>query len=263
MSQTDKPATPSPEEKLLEDGLLGHLTDLRNSVVKAVLAVGVAFFALFPFNERIYNWFARPLLEQLPAGGEMIATGIISPFIVPLKVTLLVAFCLTLPYVLYQIWRFVAPGLYRREKRLVLPIVVSSTVLFYAGMAFAYFLLLKIVFGFIVSFAPSSIEFMPDVQNYLSFALTLFVVFGIAFEMPVAVFILVRAGVVEIATLRSARTYVIAGSFVVAAIVTPPDVLSQFMLAVPVWLLYEAGILFASLFPSAKEGEEKAAEEAG
>ena len=261
MSPTDPPEKPSAEEQLLEDGLLGHLTDLRDSVVKAVLAVAVAFFTLFPFNDRIYDWFAKPLLEQLPEGGEMIATGIISPFIVPLKVTLLVAFCLTLPYVLYQIWRFVAPGLYRKEKRLVLPLVVSSTVLFYAGMAFAYFLLLKIVFGFIVSFAPSSIELMPDIQNYLSFALTLFVVFGIAFEMPVAVFILVRAGVVEIKTLRKARTYVIAGAFVVAAIVTPPDVLSQFMLAIPVWLLYEAGILFASLFPAAK-GEEEAAEEA-
>ena len=256
MTQTDETNQPSSEEGLLEDGLLGHLTDLRDSLVKAVLAVAVAFFALFPFNERIYDWFAKPMLEQLPAGGEMIATGIISPFIVPLKVTLLVAFCITLPYVLYQVWRFVAPGLYKREKRLVLPIIVSSTLLFYAGMAFAYFLLLKIVFSFIVSFAPASIEIMPDIQNHLSFALTLFVIFGIAFEMPVAVFILVRAGVVEIATLRSARTYVIAGSFVTAAIVTPPDVLSQFMLAVPMWLLYETGILFSSMFPSpSKDGE--------
>ncbi len=259
-SQNQGKTEPATEEELHSDGLIGHLTDLRNSVLKALLAVAAVFFALVPFAEEIYVRFAGPLLAELPVGGALIATGVITPFLVPLKVTFLVAFCVALPYVLYQVWRFVAPGLYRNERRLVLPLVVTSTLLFYVGMAFAYLLVFRVVFSFIVSFAPDTVAVMPDVQNHLRFATTVFLTFGVAFEVPVAVFILVRAGVLEIAALRRARPYVIAGAFVTAAIITPPDVVSQFMLALPVWLLYEVGILVALLLPSRSEEEEDAAD---
>ena len=248
---TSKPIKPVSEEELLEDGIMGHLTDLRNCVIKALIAIVVIFFVLFPFNEQIYNLFAQPLLSELSDSSNLIATGIIAPFFIPVKVCFLIAFLISLPYVLFQLWSFVAPGLYKREKKIVVPIIVSSTLLFYLGMVFAYFLIFKIVFGFIVSFAPSSISIMPDVQSHLSFAITMFITFGIAFEVPVVVFILVRSGIVDIDKLKKIRAYVIAGAFVIAAIVTPPDVISQFMLAIPVWLLYEIGILFAALFPKA------------
>lgn len=259
-SQKQGKTEPATEEELHSDGLIGHLTDLRNSVLKALLAVAAAFFALVSFSEEIYHRFAGPLLAELPDGGALIATGVITPFLVPLKVTFLAAFCVVLPYVLYQAWRFVAPGLYRNERRLVLPLVVTSTLLFYLGMAFAYLLVFRVVFSFIVSFAPDSVAVMPDVQNHLRFAMTVFLTFGLAFEVPVAVFILVRGGVLEIAALRRARPYVIAGAFVTAAIITPPDVISQFMLALPVWLLYEVGILVSLLLPGKpdEEGEEAA-----
>ena len=251
------------EERLHEDGLVGHLTDLRDSVLKSVLAIVVAFVALFPFTDTIYEWFAGPLLSELPDSGELIATGVIAPFLVPLKVTFLCAFCVVLPYVLYQAWRFVAPGLYSSERRLVMPLVASSTVLFYLGMAFAYFLVFRVVFSFIVSFAPESVSVMPDVQSHLGFATTVLLTFGLAFEVPVAVFIMVRAGVLEVASLKRARPYVIAGAFVVAAVITPPDVVSQFMLAIPVWLLYETGIVVASVFPGRREtGDSEEGEEA-
>ena len=242
-----KPAT---EEELHEDGLIGHLKDLRDSVLKSLVAIVILFVALFPFTDEIYTRFATPLLAELPESGDLIATGVIAPFLVPLKVTFLAAFCIALPYVLYQVWRFVAPGLYSNERRLILPLVASSTLLFYLGMAFAYFLVFRVVFAFIVSFAPESVSVMPDVQSHLGFATTVFLTFGLAFEVPVAVFILVRAGVLELASLRRARPYVIAGAFVTAAVITPPDVISQFMLAIPVWLLYELGILVSMLLPS-------------
>ena len=246
---------PHPEDKLHEDSLIGHLADLRNCLLRALIAVAVVFFALFAFADEIYGSFARPLLVALPEGSELIATGVLGPFLVPFKVTLFVAFCVCLPYILYQVWKFVAPGLYAREKRLVLPLVLSSTALFYLGMAFAYLLVFRVVFGFIVSFAPEAISVMPDVQSHLSFALTIFMTFGLAFEMPVAVYLLVRMGVIEIAALRRARPYVLAGSFVLAAIVTPPDVLSQIMLAVPMWLLFEIGLLVASVFGGKKKDD--------
>ncbi len=233
---------PIEEEKLHEDGLIGHLRDLRSSVVKSLVALVVVFIGLFPFSEQIYELFADPLLAELPASSALIATGVLAPFLVPLKVTLFVAFCICMPFMLYQLWLFVAPGLYRRERRFVVPLVFSSTCLFFVGVAFAYFLVFRIVFGFIVSIAPSSVSVMPDVQSHLSFALTIFLTFGLAFEVPVAVFLLVRMGVLELAALRRARPYVLVGSFVVAAIITPPDVFSQVLLALPVWLLYEIGI---------------------
>lgn len=243
-----------PAEDLHEDGLVGHLIDLRNSVVYALIVFAVAFFAMFPFADQIYDYFSKPLLAVLQQKqGELIATGIIGPFIVPLKVVAFCAFCVTLPHTLFQLWRFVAPGLYRKEKGFALPLVVSSTLLFFLGMAFAYLLVFKVVFTFISEFAPDSIRIMPDVQAHLDFTLLLFLIFGISFEVPVAVFLLVRAGIVEIPGLKKARSYVIVGAFIIAAIITPPDVISQFMLALPVWLLYEIGIQVAQLFPPPPE----------
>ena len=252
---------PADEEKLHEDGLIGHLVDLRSCLLRALLAVGVLFFALFAFHEQIYDWFTRPLISQLPGGSELIATDVLGGFLVPAKVVLFCAFCLALPYVLYQAWSFVAPGLYRRERGLLLPLVVTSTLLFYLGMAFAYLLVFRVVFGFVFSFAPDAITVMPDVQSHLGFVLTLFLVFGIAFEVPVAILILVRLGIVEIAAARRARPYVIVGAFVVAAIITPPDVLSQFMLAIPVWLLYEVGIMAAALVGRRRDREKERSEQ--
>ncbi len=246
------PEPTAPAEELLEDGLIGHLADLRTSVVRATLAVLVTFFILLPFSEEIFTNFVQPLLLSLQGDSRFIATGILDPFLIPLKVTFFLAFCLTVPYVLYQLWRFVAPGLYKHERLLVVPIVISSTLLFYLGMAFAYFLVFKLVFEFIIGIAPEVLEFLPDSSKYFSFALTIFLVFGLAFEVPVAVFILVRARIVDVASLRRKRPYVIAGSFIISAIATPPDVISQFMLALPLCLLFELGIAFASLWAPAK-----------
>ena len=260
---SDAPPPPEGEgegEKLHEDGLIGHLVDLRNCLLRSLIAIAALFLALFAFHDQVYDWFTRPIISQLPGGSELIATDVLGGFLVPAKVVLFCAFCLALPYVLYQLWSFVAPGLYRRERGLMLPLVVTSTLLFYLGMAFAYLLVFQVVFGFVFSFAPDAITVMPDAQSHLSFVLTMFLVFGAAFEVPIAILILVRMGVVDTAALRRARPYVIVGAFVCAAVITPPDVLSQFMLAVPVWLLYEAGIIAAALVPRGgrEEGGEKA-----
>ncbi len=233
-------------------GFVGHLADLRRCLLRAGGAVLLIFFALFPIAGHLYEFFASPLLAALP-NGSPIATGIISPFLVQLKVTLLIAFCIALPYVLFEVWRFVAPGLYTHEKRMVLPLVASSTLLFFSGMAFAYFLVFRVVFGFIASVAPESVAWMPDIEQHLSFALTVFIAFGVAFEVPVAVFLLVRTGAVEIDALRRARPYVIVGAFVVAAIFTPPDVLSQLLLAIPCWILFEIGLFISARFAPPKE----------
>ena len=243
------PARPEDEqeEELHEDGLIGHLVDLRGCLLRSLFALAILFCVLFVFHERVYELFARPLIAALPGGSQLIATGVLGGFLVPAKVVLFCAFCLALPYLLYQVWSFVAPGLYRGERRLLLPLVASSTLLFYLGMAFAYLLVFKVVFGFVFSFAPDAITVMPDAQSHLSFVLSMFLVFGIAFEVPIAILILVRSGVVGTPALRRARPYVIVGAFIGAAIITPPDVLSQFMLAIPVWLLYEAGIIAAAL----------------
>ncbi|MBU3737306.1 MAG: twin-arginine translocase subunit TatC, partial [Methylobacterium sp.] len=194
-----------------------------------------------------YTLLAHPLLEQLPAGGRMIATAVTTPFFVPLEAAMLAAVVISLPHTLYQIWAFVAPGLYGHEKRFALPMVFMSTLLFLAGMAFAYFLVMPVVFGFLTGTAPEGVAVMTDIGNYLDFVMTLFLAFGIAFEVPVAVVLLVKLGWVSVATLREIRSYVIVGAFVIGAIFTPPDVISQIMLAVPLWLLYEAGILVSVL----------------
>lgn len=230
-----------------EDTFISHLMELRDRLIRAVVAVLVVFVCLFPWAKELYAFLAQPLLSALPQGGQMIATDVVGVFLVPMKVALMVAFLITLPYVLYQVWAFVAPGLYSHEKQLVLPLVVASVLLFFTGMAFAYYLVFPTVFHFMSSVAPEGVAWMTDIDKYLSFVLTTFVAFGVTFEVPVVVILLVKAGIVDIAKLKEARPYVIVGAFVIAAIFTPPDVISQFMLAVPMCLLYELGILMARL----------------
>ncbi len=237
-----------------QDTFISHLVELRDRLLRSILAVVVVFLCLFPWAKDLYVLLAKPLLAALPAGGQMIATDVVGVFLVPVKVALLVAFVIALPYVLYQVWAFVAPGLYAHEKRLVLPLVIASSFLFMLGMSFAYFLVFPLVFRFMVSVAPEGVAWMTDIEKYLSFVLSTFVAFGVTFEMPVIVIVLVRVGVVSIAKLKEIRPYVIVGAFVVGAVFTPPDVLSQVMLAVPLCLLYELGIILAG-FMSKRAGE--------
>jgi sec-independent protein translocase protein TatC len=230
-----------------QESFISHLIELRSRLVRAVVAVLAVFVLLFiwPGAGAIYDALAYPLMNALPEGAKMIATGVITPFLVPMKVTALVAFLIALPYVLYQAWAFVAPGLYEHEKRFGLPLVIGSTVLFLSGVGFCYFFVFGKIFSFIHDFAPKSITPAPDIEAYFSFVITMFLAFGITFEIPIVVILLVRLGLVTVEKLRHARPYVIVGAFVVAAVVTPPDVLSQFMLAVPMCVLYEAGIFLA------------------
>ena len=238
------------------ESFISHLVELRQRLVRAVSVVLTLFvvFIFWPGSGNIYDFLALPLMGALPEGAKMIATGVITPFMVPMKVTALAAFCVALPYVLYQAWAFVAPGLYDNEKKLALPLVVASTVLFVLGMAFCYYFVFGRVFAFIHEFAPKSITPAPDIEAYFSFVITMFLAFGVTFEIPVVVIVLVRMGIVSLEKLREVRPYVIVGAFVVAAVVTPPDVLSQFMLAVPMCLLYEAGI-FLARFVTPREKE--------
>jgi len=246
-----------------EAPFVSHLVELRDRMIRALIAVGVVFGALmlWPGPGPLYDVLAAPLVANLPAGATLIATNVISPFMVPLKITLLAAFMIALPVVLYQVWAFVAPGLYSHEKKMVVPLVVSSTVLFFLGVAFCYFFVFGQVFKFIQSFAPKSITAAPDIEAYFGFVITMFLAFGIAFEIPIVVVVLARLGLVSIEKLRDARPYVIVGAFVISAIVTPPDVLSQFMLAVPMCLLYEIGLFFARLAARKKAETEAAAAE--
>ncbi|GAB4118213.1 MAG: twin-arginine translocase subunit TatC [Sideroxydans sp.] len=232
--------------------LVTHLIELRTRLTRSLLAILIVFLCLFPWAADLYALLAQPLLNKLPHGTQMIATDVTTPFFVPIKVTLMAAFLLALPYVLLQIWRFVAPGLYANEKRFLLPMIVSSLILFIAGMAFAYFVVFPAVFGFVIASAPQGVAVMTDIDKYLSFALGMFLAFGVSFQVPVIVVVLVHLGIVTPAKLRAARPYVIVGAFVVAAILTPPDVISQFLLAVPMWLLYEAGVLVADRMPGKK-----------
>jgi sec-independent protein translocase protein TatC len=227
------------------ESFIAHLVELRTRLVHAVVAVLVVFVCLFPWASKLYTLLAAPLLSKLPKGGQMIATDVTTPFFVPLKVALMAAFLIALPYILYQVWRFVAPGLYEHEKRLVWPLIIASTILFFCGMTFAYFVVFPIVFGFITASAPLGVAVMTDIDKYLSFVLTMFMAFGLTFQVPVAVVLMVRMGFVTVAKLREIRPYMVVGSFVVGAIFTPPDVVSQSMLALPLWLLYETGILVA------------------
>lgn len=228
-----------------QETFISHLVELRTRLIRALLAVVIVFVCLFPWAKDLYSLLANPLIASLPQGGQMIATDVVGVFVVPMKVAFLVAFLIALPYVLYQLWAFVAPGLYAHEKRLVLPLVVASSLLFFIGMSFAYFLVFPVIFKFMASIAPEGVAWMTDIEKYLSFALTTFVAFGVTFEVPVVVIVLVRAGLVSIEKLKEARPYVIVGAFVIGAIFTPPDVISQLMLAVPLCLLYELGIFLS------------------
>jgi sec-independent protein translocase protein TatC len=244
------PSDPEDELAGTEQPFVSHLIELRDRLIRALVAIGVAFavLAVWPGPSGLYDLMAAPLVAHLPKGATLIATSVISPFLVPLKITLIAALLLALPVVLYQLWAFVAPGLYRHEKKLVLPLVVSSTILFFVGVAFCYFLVFGQVFKFIQQFAPKSITAAPDIEAYLSFVLTMFIAFGAAFEVPVAVVVLARMGLVSIDKLKAFRGYFIVLAFIVAAIVTPPDVVSQLALAIPMCILYEIGIWSARLF---------------
>ena len=246
------------DETLPKEGILSHLIELRSRILRAFLSVIVVFFALTPFASDIYQLLAQPILRALPDSGGMVAIGIITPFWIPIKTTFFAAFIICLPYVFFQLWRFVAPGLYQNERGLVFPLIVSSTLLFFAGILFAYFFVFRFVFTFVAQYAPESIAVTPDIEQYLSFVMTLFITFGFCFEVPIVVYLLVRSGIVDIATLRAARPYVIVGAVVVAAIITPPDVLSQLLLAIPSYLLYEVGLLFAARAKPSKDEDDEA-----
>ena len=241
-----------PDDELAgtEQPFVSHLIELRDRLIRACVAIGVCFAVLmvWPGSAGLYDLLALPLVQHLPKGGTLIATSVISPFIVPLKITLMAAFLVALPVVLYQVWAFVAPGLYMHEKKLVLPLVISSTLLFVSGVAFCYYFVFGQVFAFIQSFAPKSITAAPDIEAYLGFVLTMFIAFGATFEVPVAVVVAARMGVVTVPQLRAWRGYFIVGAFVLSAVITPPDVVSQLSLAIPMCLLYEVGIWAAQVF---------------
>ena len=240
----------------VKDTFISHLVELRNRLVYSLIAFGAVLVPLVTppwfLAGKLYDILALPMMDALPQGSKMIATGVISPFFIPLKIAMLAAFVVALPFILYQLWMFVAPGLYKHEKRFVLPLIVSSTLLFFVGMAFCYFFVFRMVFTFIAQMAPASITVSPDIENYFSFILGMFFAFGLAFETPVVVVVLVATGLVSLDTLREVRRYVIVGAFVVAAVVTPPDVASQLALAIPLCILYEIGILWARLFVTPK-----------
>jgi sec-independent protein translocase protein TatC len=232
---------------------VSHLIELRDRLLRAVVGLLIAFLALFPFANRIYALLAAPMIEKLPEGTHMIATAVVTPFFVPLKVAMMAAFIISLPHTLYQLWMFIAPGLYAHEKKLMLPAIVMSSCLFLCGIAFAYFLVFPVVFTFILSSAPEGVAVMTDIAEYLDFVMTLFLAFGFAFEVPIVVVLIAHFGWVTTKQLKEMRGYVIVGAFILAAIFTPPDIISQFMLAVPLWLLYEAGVIIVQLM----QGKEK------
>lgn len=244
----------------VEETFISHLVELRDRLVKACIGVALVCGALFawPGPSQIYDFIARPMIAALPAGSKMIATGVISPFLVPMKVTLVLAIIISLPWVFYQLWAFIAPGLYAHEKRLVLPLVVSSSLLFMGGVAFSYFLVFGRVFAFIGEFAPKSIAVTPDIENYLDFVMSMCLAFGAAFEVPVVVVILVRMGIVSVAKLKEIRPYAIVGAFAIAALITPPDAVSMLSLAIPMCLLYELGLLVAPIFVKVTQSPEEA-----
>ena len=244
----------------IQETFISHLIELRTRLVRAsavVLVVFIVLFAVWPGAAAVYDFLAQPMMNALPEGSKMIATGVITPFMVPMKVTMMLALMISLPWVLYQAWAFVAPGLYTHEKRLVAPLIISSSALFILGVAFCYYFVFGTVFKFINEFAPKSISVAPDIENYLDFVRTMCLAFGLTFEVPVVVIVLVRMGLVTVEKLKSIRPYVIVGAFVIAAVVTPPDVMSQLFLAIPLCLLYEIGLLLAPFFEKATQAPEK------
>ena len=239
------------------DTFISHLVELRNRVMKASIAIIIVFLCLMPWAGNIYDWLAMPMMLALPTGSKMIATGVITPFLIPVKVTLLLAFLIALPVVLYQVWAFIAPGLYTHEKKLIAPLVISSSLLFIVGVAFCYFFVFGVIFKFINEFAPKSISVAPDIESYFGFVMTLFIAFGMTFEVPIVVIVLVRMGIVTVEKLKEMRPYIIVGAFVIAAIVTPPDIMSQLLLAVPLCLLFEVGLILAPMFARATKAPEE------
>ncbi|WP_058835934.1 twin-arginine translocase subunit TatC [Luteimonas abyssi] len=240
-------------ESALDSSLLEHLIELRSRLLRAIAGLMLVFVCLLPFANRLYAWLAQPLLDKLPEGANLIAIEVASPFFAPLKLAFFVALVGTMPWLLYQLWAFVAPGLYRRERKLAVPLLLSSLVLFYAGCAFAFFLVLPVVFGFLTAITPEGVAMMTDIHAYLNFVLVIFLAFGLSFELPVAMAILVLMGWVTPAQLRESRGYAIVGMFVLAAVITPPDVVSQLMLAIPLCLLYEAGLIASRMLAPAEE----------
>jgi sec-independent protein translocase protein TatC len=235
-------ATPEPEVEL-QQGLFSHLLELRSRLIKAILALAVVLAALVPFANRLYSWLAAPLVSRLPQGAHLIATEVASPFVTPLKLAFYTALFISMPVILYQLWAFVSPGLYKHEKRLARPLLIAALILFYTGCAFAYFLVLPAAFRFLTAVTPQGVEMMTDITHYLDFVMLMFFAFGLCFEVPVAVVILAAVGVVDLDKLRKGRRYAMVGAFAIAAVVTPPDITSMIMLAIPMCLLYELGVL--------------------
>jgi len=260
MSDSLQPRPEADDENLAEGTLLSHLIELRSRLLRAAVAVLVLFVCLVPFSQTIFTLVAEPLMQQLPEGAEMIATQVASPFLTPFKLTLFVALFFAMPVVLYQIWRFVAPGLYKKEKRFAFPLLVSSILLFYAGIAFAYYVVFPLMFRFFAGVTPEGVTMMTDISAYLDFILALFFAFGLAFEVPIATVMLVWSGLVKTATLRGARAYVFLGAFIIGMFLTPPDAISQTLLAVPIYILYESGLVLCRVLgverPEADETEE-------
>lgn len=249
------------EEDKLDDPandqpLMAHLIELRERTVKAAISVLIVFVAMSPFMKEIFDWLSKPLMVALPDGAKLLSTGVVAPFMVPLKVTLFCGFVVALPYVLYQFWAYIAPALYKREKRLALPVIVSSVLMFAVGMAYCYFVVFRMVFQFIAGFSPDSVNFAPDIDSYFSFVITMFFAFGLTFEVPIFVMVLNRVGMASAKRLKKIRPYVIVGAFVVAAIFTPPDVLSQLLLALPLVVLYEFGIVLVKVFGRKDDSDE-------
>jgi len=245
-----------------QETFLSHLIELRQRLVRSIIVFAIASAPALFFSAHLYDLLAMPLISSLPQGSHMIATGVITPFLIPMKIAFMAAFLAVLPYVLYQAWAFVAPGLYAHEKRLVAPLVVSSTILFFLGMMFCYFIVFRRVFAFIARFAPKSISVAPDIEAYFNFVLGMFLAFGLAFEVPVIVVVLMLTGIVSVEQLREWRGYVVVAIFIVAAIVTPPDVVSQIALALPMCLLYEIGIVFGQMAVRRRKQREAAADDA-
>lgn len=235
---------------------MAHLIELRGRLLRVVLCILLVFLVLFPFTAELYSLLAKPLLQHLPSGGSMIATEVASPFLTPFKFVFVLAIALSMPYLLHQAWRFIAPGLYRRERRIALPLLLSSILLFYGGIAFAYFVVFPLAFGFLIGAAPEGVEVMTDISKYLDFTLTIFFAFGLAFEVPVAIILLVWSGVTTPADLAGKRPYVVVVAFVIGAVLTPPDVISQTLLALPIWLLFELGLFFSRMLVNAREPEQ-------
>lgn len=237
-----------------EQSLISHLIELRSCILKAVICVFILMLVLLPFANELYSFIASPLIAKLPQGSSMIATEVISPFFAPFKLTIFCAVFLSVPYILYQVWGFVTPGLYANEKKLVLPLLITSTLLFYIGILFAYYIVFPVLFAFLTQTAPEGIQVMTDINDYLNFIIKLFFAFGVSFEIPVATFLLIRSGFVEVTKLESNRPYIILIAFFAGMLLTPPDVISQILLAIPIWLLFESGLIIGKIYNKNKTG---------